>query len=346
MTSIRTRLALLLSVVVVAVLAAAAVSPRLLQTRVSAGLTALGGASPHWLGLAGIAFVTAFACTVGAWRAALAAAGGRICTRQAASRLGVGALVNAVAPAKLGDALKIALCARAIDNPERLWTTGGVYAALAGARALALAALLVAASATGALPLWPVFALCGAVAVFAAVPAFSSRWRRHLRLTRLLDGLAALEHSPRALGAVLGWTFAMAASRLAGTAAVTMALGLPHPLLAALVVMPVLDFAGIVPITPGGLGIGTGAVAMALASRGIGGPQALGVGIAMQAVETLVSLIIGGLGTLYLLGPRLQTQLQTRLQTQRWTARLTTGNLSAAVVSVGVQRRSVPSSSA
>ena len=314
---------MLLSLAAVAVLAAAAASPRLLQTRVSAGFGALAGASPHWLGLAGIGFVAAFACTVAAWRAALAAAGGTICTRQAAARLGVGALVNTVAPAKLGDAMKIALFARAIDGPERLWTAGGVYAALAAARALALAALLVAASATGALPLWPVFALCGAVCVFAAVAASSSRRRHHPRFARLLDGFAALERSPRALGAVLGWTFAMAASRLAGTAAITMALGLPHPFLAALLVMPVLDFAGIVPITPGGFGIGTGAVAMALASRGIGGPQALGVGIAIQAVETLVSVVVGSLGILYL--------LRGRLQVRRWTLRL-----SAALVSVGL----------
>jgi uncharacterized membrane protein YbhN (UPF0104 family) len=317
----RTRLAVLLSIAAVGLIAAAAASPGLLQSRVSAGLAALGGASPHWLGLAGVAFVLAFACTVGAWRAALAAAGGTICPRQAAARLGVGALVNAVAPAKLGDAMKIALCSRAIDGPERLWTASGVYAALAAARALALAALLVAASATGALPLWPVFVLCGAVGVVALVPVFSDRWRHHLRLARLLDGFAALERSPRALGAVLGWTFAMAATRLAATAAITMSLGLPHPLLAALVVMPVLDFAGIVPITPGGLGISTGAVAMALASRGISAPQALGVGIAMQALETLVSVVVGGLGTLYLLAPRLQSR--------RWAV-----HASAAAVSV------------
>ena len=321
MTVPRMRLAVALSVVAVAALAVAAASPHLLQNRVAAGLGALGGASPHWLGLAGIGFVLAFACTVGAWRAALAAAGGTICSRQAAARLGVGALVNSVAPAKLGDAMKIALCARAIDEPERLWTTGGVYAALAAARALALAALVVAASATGALPLWPVFALCGAVGALAAVAAFSSRWRLHPRIACLLDGFAALERSPRALSAVLGWTFAMAGARLAATAAVTLALGLPHPLLAALVVMPVLDLAGILPITPGGFGISTGAVAMALASRGISGSQALGVGIAMQAVETLVSLVVGGLGTLYLLQPRV---------TKRWTLRL-----ASAFVSVG-----------
>ena len=333
MTPTRRRLAVFLSIGAVGVLAAAAASPGLLQARVSAGLGALGGASPHWLALAGLGFLVAFACTVGAWRAALAAAGGTICARQAAARLGIGSLVNAFAPAKLGDALKIALCARAIDDPERLWTTGGVYAALAAARALALAALVVAASATGALPLWPVFALCGAVGVLAVVAASSPRWRNHPRLACLLDGFAALERSPRALGAVLGWTFAMAAARLLATVAVTLALGVPHPLLAALVVMPVLDLAGIAPITPGGFGIATGAVAMALASRGIGGSQALGVGLAMQAVETVVSLAVGGLGTLYLLGPRFFARQRVSLKRRAvpLTAALTSVGLAAAL---------------
>ena len=77
-------------------------------------------------------------------------------------------MVNSFAPAKLGDAVKIALFSKAIDAPGRIWTAGGVYAALAAARSLVLAALLVAASATGALPLWPVFVLCGSVAALAA----------------------------------------------------------------------------------------------------------------------------------------------------------------------------------
>ena len=61
---------------------------------------------------------------------------------------------------------------------------------------------------------------------------------------------------------------------------------------------------------------------MALASRGISGSQALGVGIAMQAVETVVSVIVGGLGTLYLLRPSLAAR--------RWAR-----SLSTAAVSIG-----------
>lgn len=263
----------------------------------------LRDASRPWLAVAAAGFLTAFVCTVGAWHAALRSAGGRMCPRQAAARLGVGALVNSFAPAKLGDAVKIALCSKAIASPGRLWTAGGAYAALAATRSLALAGLVVVASITGAMPLWPVFVLLGGAAAVGAAATLSTRLRSHSRIAHLLDGIAALTRSPRALAAVVGWTIGMQAARVAGTLAVALAFGLPHPLLAALVILPALDVAGAIPLTPGNIGIGSGAVAVGLASRGIGMTQALAVGLAIQAVETMVSISCGTTGLAYLLRP-------------------------------------------
>ncbi|HZT17638.1 MAG TPA: lysylphosphatidylglycerol synthase domain-containing protein [Gaiellaceae bacterium] len=283
-----------------AALALAVVVPLLLGRHVGPVLTALGGGDPRWLALAAAGFATAFVCTVGAWRAAFGAAGARIAPREAAARLGIGCLVNSVAPAKLGDAVKVALCARAIERPGRLWTGGGVYAGLAAARSLPLAGLVVVAAATRALPLWPVFALCGIAAAVALTARLSSRVRSHPRLADFLAGVGALARSPRAAAAVVGWSAAVQLARLLAAVAAVRALGLPHPVLAALVIVPALDLAGVFPLTPGSIGIGSGAVAVALASRGIGVTQALGVGVAIQALETLVSLGAGGLGALYL----------------------------------------------
>jgi uncharacterized membrane protein YbhN (UPF0104 family) len=294
---------LLVSMLGLAALAAVAASPHLLQSHVVSALSALTDAQPNWLVVAGVAFVAGFACTVQSWRAALAAAGGRISPHEAGAGLAVGSLVNAFAPAKLGDAVKVGLCSRAIDGPGRLWTAGGVYAALAAARSLTLAALVVAASAAGALPLWPVFALLAAVAALALAARRTSRWRSHARIARVAAGFAALERSPRAIAAVVGWTTGMAACRLVATAAVAVALGLPHPVVAALLIMPALDIAAVFPLTPGNIGVGSGAVAMALASRGIGSGQALGVGFGIQAVETFVSVALGACGLLYLAKP-------------------------------------------
>jgi uncharacterized membrane protein YbhN (UPF0104 family) len=298
-----TRPQLALSLLALAVVATLAATPQLLQGRVVSALDSLAGADANWLAIAALAFLVGFACTVCAWRAALAAAGGRIHPAGAAAGLAVGSLVNSFAPAKLGDAVKVGLCSRAIEGPGRLWTTGGVYAALAAARSLTLAGLIVAASATGALPLWPVFALLALAGALAVAARCTSRWRRHPRIAQLAQGFASLERSPRAIATVVGWTAGMLLARLGATIAIAAALGLPHPLLAALVIMPALDVAAAVPLTPGNVGIGSGAVAMVLASRGIGTGQALGVGFAIQAVETLVSISTGVVGLLYLVRP-------------------------------------------
>jgi uncharacterized membrane protein YbhN (UPF0104 family) len=294
---------IVLSAVVLAAVAAAVASPQVLGTRVAHALAAVQGADHTWLALATLGFAAGFVCSVCAWRVALAASGGRISLAQGTASLGVGALVNSVAPARIGDVVKIALFSRAIEGPDRLWTASGVYAAVSAARCLVIAVLVVAASLTGALPLWPVLALCGGVAAIGGLALSSARWRRYPRLARLLDGFAALERSPRFAAQVLGWSAGVAVARLGAVAALAVALGLPHPLLAALVICPALDLAAAIPLTPGNLGIASGAVAVALGSRGIGVTHALGVGFAIQALETLVSLAAGTGGALYFARP-------------------------------------------
>jgi uncharacterized membrane protein YbhN (UPF0104 family) len=318
---------LMISAFALVALGAVALTPGLLGGRVASAISALGGANQSWLLLAIVGFVGAFVCTVGAWRAGFAAAGGLISPRRAAAGLGVGSLVNSFAPAKLGDAVKVALLSRGIDGPGRLWTGGGVYAALAAARSLALALLVVVASITGAVPLWPVFVLCAMVAVLAVVGSMSGRVRRRPRIAQVLEGFAALERSPRALATVLGWTLGMVACRLGATVAVAAALGLPHPMLAALLILPALDVASAFPITPGSIGIGSGAVAVALAGRGIAMPQALATGFAMQALETLVSISAGSMGALYL--------ASEHAVVRRWTIRVAAVGGSVGLALVG-----------
>jgi uncharacterized membrane protein YbhN (UPF0104 family) len=275
----------------------------LLGHHVATALSALADASRPWLAASFLAFLGAFGCTVGAWRSALAAAGARLCPKQAAARLGIGSMVNAFTPAKLGDAVKITLCARAIDSPDRMWTAGGTYAALAAARSLTLAGLVVAASATHALPIWPVFLLVGTAAGVALAAVASTRFRSHHRIASLLAGVSSLATDRRALRGVALWTIGMQVCRLGGTVAVVFAFGLPHPLLAALVILPALDLAGAVPVTPGSFGVGSGAVAVALTSRGIGMTDSFATGLAIQGVETLVSVTCGTLGLAYLMQP-------------------------------------------
>jgi uncharacterized membrane protein YbhN (UPF0104 family) len=275
----------------------------LLGDHISSTLHVLADASRPWLAASFAGFLGAFVCTVGAWRSALSAAGARLCPKQAAARLGIGSMVNAFTPAKLGDAVKITLCARAIDAPDRMWTASGTYTALAAARSLTLAGLVVAASLTHALPIWPVFLLVGTAAVIALTAVASRRVRSHARIASFLAGVSALATDRRALRGVALWTIGMQLFRVGGTVGAALAFGLPHPLLAALVILPALDLAGAVPLTPGSFGVGGGAVAVALASRGIGMTDALATGLAIQGVETLVSVTCGSLGLAYLMQP-------------------------------------------
>lgn len=294
---------ILISLALLAAVTAAVATPGLLGKRTADALNSLHGADPIWITVATLCFAAGFLTAVCAWRTALAASGSRISMRRGTASLGVGALVNTFAPARLGDAVKIALFSRAIDGPDPVWTAGGVYAAVGAARCLVIAVLVVAASLTGALPLWPVFALCGGVAALGAFALSSARWRRYPRIGHLLDGFAALERSPRFGMQVLAWSAGTGVARLAATAALSAALGLPHPLLVALVICPALDLASAIPLTPGNIGVASGALAMALHTRGIGVTQALGTGIAIQALETVVSLVAGTSGALYFARP-------------------------------------------
>jgi uncharacterized membrane protein YbhN (UPF0104 family) len=295
---------ILLSAAALAVGLAAVAMHGALGSRVGAALGIVNGADRYWLALSVAGFLAGFLACVAAWRAALAASGARISLPGGAASLGVGALVNSFAPARLGDVVKIALFSRSIDGPDGIWTAGGVYAAVSAARCLSIAALVAAAAVAGALPLWPVFALCVGVAVVGGLALASERWRGYPRIAHLLGGLAALERSPRQAAKVLAWTTATSLARLGAVAALAAALGLSHPLLVAFVVCPALDLAGAVPLTPGNLGVASGAVAVALTSRGIPATEGLAVAIAIPAVETAFALAVGAAGALYFTRPR------------------------------------------
>jgi hypothetical protein len=60
-----------------------------------------------------------------------------------------------------------------------------------------------------------------------------------------------------------------------------------------MLVVPALDLSGTMPLTPGNVGITSGAVAMALRAQGVGLTTALTTGIAFHAVETCAGVIFG-----------------------------------------------------
>jgi uncharacterized membrane protein YbhN (UPF0104 family) len=259
----------------------------------------LGDASPGWLWLSVAAFLVSILCTAGSWRSAICATGSEIGHFDAASRYGVGCLVNTFAPASVGEAARVALLAQKVKAPNGFWTVGGAAVSVAVIRGVTLCGLiLTAALLTHAVPLWPIAAICGGAAAAAGIAY--ALWRRHPhgRLGHFVGAFAALVRSPRATAAVLGWSVGSQAARLFAAAAVAAALSVPHPLLAAIVIMPTLQLATMLPLMPGNIGVATGAVALALQARGVEVSQALAAGIAYHAAETLVGVSFGVAGTL------------------------------------------------
>jgi phosphatidylinositol alpha-mannosyltransferase len=277
-------------------------TPQLAGTHVAAAVSDLRSASPGWLAATAAAFVASALCAACSWKAALTACGGRLAFGDAAARYGVGCLVNSFSPARLGDAVRIGLFSKSLPNPERLWTTGGIWAVVGAARCVGVGAVVLAAAAIGALPLWPVFALAGAVALLLAAGAATRGRLARGRFAHLLDAVRALEERPGAAARVCGFALAQTGARAAAAAAAAAALGAHDPLTAALVIVAALEVSGLMPLTPGNLGITSGAIAVALQAHGIDLTTALSIGIAFHALETVVGISYGIAGGLFLVG--------------------------------------------
>jgi hypothetical protein len=100
-----------------------------------------------------------------------------------------------------------------------------------------------------------------------------------------------------------GWFVASTAARFGGAAAIAASLGLHAPLTAALIIVPTLDLAGLIPLS-GNLGITSGAVTVALASHGVHLREALATGMAFHALEAGAGIAFGTAGALLLGGRR------------------------------------------
>lgn len=296
-----------------ALLAAAGVAlvgPELVGERARAGLEGAAAADPGGLWLAAACAAAVVVCSGLAWRTALHGCGADLGAGAACARYAVGSLVNALAPARLGSAVRIALFSRTLPERGRLLAAGGAGAAVGAARALWTAVIVAAAAAAGALPAWP--AAIGAAAAAGALAAvlLASRLRARRGLARVLDAFRGLGREPLRAARLLGWASAAAGCRVAAATAAAHAVGLERPVLAAVLVVAAVDVAAVLPVTPGNLGVAAAAAALALSSAGVPAEEAIATGVAFTGVETLTSLAAGTVGLLALAdrpGRRLRT---------------------------------------
>ena len=288
----------------IAVLVAIAATPQLLGDRVADGFDGLAAAEAGWLWLAACAFGASLLASASGWASALTRCGGVTTRPDAAARYCTGSLVNAVAPARLGSAVRFALFSRVLPSEGRLWTTGGIATCLASVRLLWLALVLALGSLSGELPRWPIGLLLLGVGVAAAVAWRARSTRPGTRYAHALDAFRVLGRCPRAAAQIAGWVGLGMAMRVAAAASIAAAFGVDRPIAAALLIIPVLDLAGLLPITPGNVGVASAAIAFSLTAHGTASGVALSAGIAFGVVETLTTFALGCGSLLYFAGGR------------------------------------------
>ena len=263
-------------------------TPQLLGHRVAAALDTIATADAKWLWLAGVGFLVSVVASASSWRCAIWLCGGRLSLTEACARYGAGSLVNTFVPFRAGDAVRIGLFARVLPNRERLWTTGGAFAALGAARAVVLGALIVGGAAAGFVPLWPLLIAAGLVAIGIGAAIVARRTPSHL-----FDAFRALG---RDRTAALRLSAGSPSPRPAGSPPPRpsrRASASPSPLAAAVVIVPALDIASLLPITPGNIGVTSATIAMALQAHGTSLTNGLAAGIAFHAIETAVGIMFG-----------------------------------------------------
>ena len=301
---------MLLALGATALAAVALASPGLLGDRLREALAGVRDADARWLWVAALALVTMHACAGLAWSVALRVCGSRHGHADAVARYAVGSGVGAIAPAHLGSAARVGLLSRVVDGRASVWRIGSAAAAVGAVRGGLLAMLVAVAAAEGALPVWPLLLLGGAFALAVGATLASRRLALGSRIARLLEAFRELGRAPRGLGAVTALTASTLLAKVAAAAAAASALGVDDPVRAALLIVPAVELASILPLTPGNAGIASAAVAFALHAHGTPSELAVTVGVAFGAVEILTGIGVGVLGGLALAAPRLHPRVR------------------------------------
>ena len=303
--------------------------PRLLTRPFTRAVSTLSGAQPLWLWTSGGLFTLALVCSACAWRSALHLCGGRIGRLEAGVRYGVGSLVNSLLPGHIGGAVRVALFSRGLAGSERLWVASGIPAAVGAARAFLLAVLVLAAAGSGVLPAWTALAFAGVGCVAVVVSAWAGRRKPGAhRLARMFDVFRAVGRSPSTALPLVGWLACSVGARVLAVAAIAAALGVQAPVAAALVIVPALAVAAFVTVTPAGIDVTSGAVALVLHARGVNATTALAAGIALNAIETAAGLTLGIAGGFLLALPSPAAR--------RWTLKSASAWACLAIVVLGV----------
>ena len=266
----------------------------------------LGGLDPRLAALALLLHVTNHLLRSLAWRNVLASAfpAQRLGLLPVASAYATGVALNAVAPARGGDAAKIALARAAIPESNVATIAATLSVLVLFDMVMATVLVLVVATA-GLVPLslpsaswWP---LALAAVAIAGVAGWMLARRARSLWSRLRQGGAILRTPSRYLRQVALVQSAAWACRVGVIVCLLAGFGLPASIPTAAVVMILCGASTLVPLTPGGAGTQQVMVALAL-SQTASAAAVVSFSVAMQAGVTLVNALLGLAGAMAAFG--------------------------------------------
>ena len=211
-----------------------------------------------------------------------------------------GVALNAVAPARGGDAVKVGMVRAAIPGSS-VATIAATLSVLVALDVAIGTLLVLTLGLTGAVPLDVAGAfdraataapLVGAVAAAAGVVGFLARKRLRTLAARLRQGGAVLRTPVRYLRAVALPQLAAWCCRVGVVMCLLAAFGLPATVALAALVMVVGGASTVVPLTPGGAGTQQVLLAVAL-SQTASAAAVVSFSLAMQASVTVVNALLG-----------------------------------------------------
>jgi glycosyltransferase 2 family protein len=230
--------------------------------------------------------------------------------RDVFSAFSVGLLGNAVLPGRIGEVARVAVLSRRLDRGNGTWATlGGTVFAHRVFDVVAVLLLVLYVIAEARIPAWAISSLAGlaAVGLTLLVLSIASARRHHTsvldelgpvrRIVRMArHGLGVMRAPLSAAAAVLlqcaGWV-----CQLFAVYATMRAFEIDEPLVAAGLVLVLMNVAMIFPLWPGNVGLVQAAVAAALLPYGVNYGHGVIFGIGLQAIEASVGV---GLGFLFL----------------------------------------------
>lgn len=280
-----------------------------LAPRPGAIVAALAGVSWTWMGLALLANAASIVVRAEAWRLLMTRPGREIRPSRLTclSAYSVGLLGNTLLPARVGEPARVVVASRHLaPSPQRATLVAGSVLAQRCLDVAFFVALVALVLGSGQAPGWVVAGTLavagGGLAAVAAGIAVSRRASvydasRLLRPVRWLvaaigDGFAVLSE-PRLVaraGALqaAGWIAQLLVVDLTLRAFAT-----PVPLVASALVLVLLNGILAFPLWPGGVGAYQALVALALVPFGVASTSGLGLGLGLQAVESLVGVGFG-----------------------------------------------------